>query len=152
MSTSQRVSRGFHRLALFLAAIPLLIGIVSSVLWGFHDANLASDKHQQLVCAQNRLGTREKPWTIPWDALVKAYESGTPLENAEVSLKRLGCSEWEYDSVRLGEALDVSPKFDWIGKFAPPSGIGFAITLVVSLALYGAVRAIGWVIGGFAAS
>jgi hypothetical protein len=26
MSTSQRVSRGFHRLALFLAAIPLLIG------------------------------------------------------------------------------------------------------------------------------
>ena len=26
MSTAQRVSRGFHRLALFLAAIPLLVG------------------------------------------------------------------------------------------------------------------------------
>jgi hypothetical protein len=30
MSTSQRVSRGFHRLGLFLAAIPLLAGLAGS--------------------------------------------------------------------------------------------------------------------------
>jgi hypothetical protein len=28
MATTQRLSRGFHRLALFLAAIPMLVGIV----------------------------------------------------------------------------------------------------------------------------
>ena len=32
MSTTQRVSRGFHRLGLFLAAIPMLIGAFISVL------------------------------------------------------------------------------------------------------------------------
>jgi hypothetical protein len=30
MSTSQRVTRGFHRLALFLAAIPLIVGALWS--------------------------------------------------------------------------------------------------------------------------
>jgi len=34
----------------------------------------------------------------------------------------------------------------------PPLGLGLAMTLAVSLAVYGLVRAIGWVIGGFAAS
>jgi hypothetical protein len=32
MAASQRVSRGFHRLALFLAAIPLILGVLA-VAW-----------------------------------------------------------------------------------------------------------------------
>jgi hypothetical protein len=31
-------------------------------------------------------------------------------------------------------------------------GIGLAITLAISLGVYGLIRAIGWVIGGFAAT
>jgi hypothetical protein len=74
MSTSERVSRGFHRLELFLAAIPLLAGGVFATYLAVDTANI------------------------------------TPL-------------------VR-----------------------GLPITLAVTLAVYGVVRAIGWVIGGFAAS
>ena len=42
MAASQRLSRGFHRLALVLAAIPLVVGIALSVLWGVHDFQVAS--------------------------------------------------------------------------------------------------------------
>lgn len=77
MSTSQRVSRGFHRLALFLAAIPLLIGTYFSIVIAYSGSSTEGD----VTFTQARL----------------------------------------------------------------------AITLAVSLAVYGVVRAIGWVIGGFAA-
>jgi hypothetical protein len=41
---------------------------------------------------------------------------------------------------------------NWRNKFAKPLAEGLAITLTISLAVYALVRAIGWVIGGFAAS
>jgi hypothetical protein len=41
---------------------------------------------------------------------------------------------------------------NWRHKFAIPLALGLAITVTISLAIYGLVRAIGWVIGGFAAS
>jgi hypothetical protein len=50
MSSPQRISRGFHRLGLFLAAIPLLIGIGSMIFTGI-DANNSWRRHQKLVCA-----------------------------------------------------------------------------------------------------
>ena len=82
MSASQRVSRGFHRLGLFLAAIPLLVG----------------------------------------GALV------------------------------ITSAIDKVPEFSWLSAFAASvEWLGLAITLAVTLAVYGLVRTIGWVIGGFAA-
>jgi hypothetical protein len=77
MAASLRLSRGFHRLALFLAAIPLLIGI------------------------------------------------------AFLFIAILGASAGD------------------VGKLAPRWALGSAITLAISLAVYGIVRAIGWVIGGF---
>jgi len=39
---------------------------------------------------------------------------------------------------------------NWRNKFAKPLAQRLAITLIISLAVYGLVRAIGWVIGGFA--
>jgi hypothetical protein len=42
MSTAQRVSRGFHWLGLFLATLPLLIGVSSL-------PTLAEKKHMRLV-------------------------------------------------------------------------------------------------------
>ena len=41
---------------------------------------------------------------------------------------------------------------NWRNRFAKPLAQGIAITLTISLVVYGLVRAIGWVIGGFAAS
>ena len=78
--SAQKISRGFHRLGVFLAAIPLLAG---------------------------------GAWTIFWTLEPEAADFGNKF-------------------------LDL--------------GVGFAISLVTSLAVYGVVRAIGWVIGGFAAS
>jgi hypothetical protein len=155
MNTLQRVSRGFHRLALVLAAIPLVVGIALSVLWGIHDFQVASSKHEKLACAHAKAGTVGQPWTIPWDAFVKGqnpFNDLIPLDNREVSLQKLGCSEWEYDTAKFGEIRDVSPKLNRLGVFAPPLMQGLAITLAITLAVYGIVRAIGWVIGGFAAS
>jgi hypothetical protein len=40
---------------------------------------------------------------------------------------------------------------NWRNKFAKPLALGLAITLTISLAIYCLLRAIGWVIGGFAA-
>ena len=69
-----------------------------------------------------------------------------------MSLQKLGCSDWEYDTAKFGEIRDVSPKLNRLGVFAPPLLQGLAITLAITLAVYGIIRAIGWVIGGFAAS
>ena len=57
MAKSQRLSCGFNRLALFLAAIPLLVGLPVSVLWAFSDFNHAAEKHQKLICAHKKAGT-----------------------------------------------------------------------------------------------
>jgi hypothetical protein len=153
MATSQGISRGFHRLALFLAAVPFLIGVVLTMLWGLRDANIALDKHQKLVCAHQRApGTEGQPWTLPWDAFEENPFLPPKLDDVSVSLKKLGCSELEYDAAKVGEIRNVAPAFNWFGAFVPLFATGVAITLAVTLAVYGIVRAIGWVIGGFAAS
>jgi len=53
MSTSQRVSRGFHRLGVFLAAIPLF-------LCGAFTINIAAKElrnYRELACANEYLGS-----------------------------------------------------------------------------------------------
>jgi hypothetical protein len=70
----------------------------------------------------------------------------------KIDLQTLGCS----DGVQIasyGEVVDAQPPgdFSYAARLLPPLGLGLAITLAVSLAIYGVVRAIGWVIGGFAA-
>ena len=56
MGTSQRVSRGFHRLGLFLAAVLLLVGGIASLYIASDAAGSAMrwhDKQAALVCAQD---------------------------------------------------------------------------------------------------
>jgi hypothetical protein len=56
MSASQRVSRGFHRLGLFLAAIPMVLGVFASLYIASETANGAKRWHDEqatLVCAQD---------------------------------------------------------------------------------------------------
>jgi len=45
-----------------------------------------------------------------------------------------------------------SLRHQWRINFAKVLAVGLAITLAATLAVYGIVRAMGWVIGGFAAS
>jgi hypothetical protein len=129
------------------------IGITSTIFIAGNDARDSFRRHQSLVCAHEHTGTPNQPWTLPWDAFVKTqnpFEDLIPIENREISLKQLGCSNSEYDTVKFAEALKPS-EFSWLSNLAPIS-FGLALTLMVTFAVYGIVRAIGWVIGGFAAS
>ena len=194
MAASQRLSRGFHRLALFLAAIPLIVGALWSIIWSLDEANSASSRHQQVLCAHGRIaaliGSHEvKPdrWpppsgpkltieglgTIPVGedflrlsqdertkkvdeilASVKAETTGpwdqwVPSE--KLSPLALGCGE-KYDAdISYGEAL-IPPVFNWLGTLTSAMTPLIGTTLAATLAIYALVRAIGWVIGGFAAS
>jgi hypothetical protein len=63
-----------------------------------------------------------------------------------------GFGDWAYATVSLGDARNSPPEFSWTLRLGYYLAIGMAITLALSLAVYVLIRAIGWVIGGFAAS
>src|SRR5262245_23157162 len=79
MSTAQRVNRGFHRLARFLAAITLLLGRSLSVYIAFDLANRLWEQHQKLVCAHEHVAGK-KPGENVFD------------QSDTVKLKQIGCS------------------------------------------------------------
>jgi len=78
---------------------------------------------------------------------------GYHLDSERIDLKELSCSE-RTELSTIGELFDAKPPeaFSYAASLLPPLGLGLAITLGVSLAVYGVFRALGWVIGGFAAS
>ena len=82
MSTAQRVSRGFHRLALFLAALPLLLGGSLSVYIAFDLANRLWEQHQKLVCAHEHVAG-QKPGDNFFDQFdtVKLKQIGLPSQS-----------------------------------------------------------------------
>ena len=57
-----------------------------------------------------------------------------------LNLKQIGCSDSDYDTVSLGEARANPARFSWADQFVTKLGIGLAITLAASLAVYGSVR------------
>ena len=137
MSTSQRVSR-FHRLALVLAAIPLVVGGGLSLVIAIDQANDTKAMHEEqarLVCAQTALKS-----DVP------------PGRGAVVDLQKLGCSDLP-QTTSYFKVLNARPPkaFSYARSFLPPLSIGVLLTLTIALVVYGIVRAIGWVIGGFAA-
>jgi hypothetical protein len=78
--------------------------------------------------------------------------SGWSHQFDTVKLKQIGCSNSD-DTVTVGEARNPPPNLNWFAAF----GSGLLLsplpqTLIVTLVVYVVVRAIGWVIGGFAAS
>jgi hypothetical protein len=151
MSTSQRVSRGFHRLGLFLAAIILLIGGSYWVFSAFDVASIYWRHHEALMCAHDVLQRDEKRF---WDLSYKPYNT----EEVLIDLKALECSQPVNDPlgiVRFGD-VKIVPSFSWISSFGsellfPPILITALATLILACAAYGVIRTIGWVIGGFAA-
>jgi hypothetical protein len=139
ISTAQRVSSGFHRLALFLAAIPLLLGGSLSVYIAFDLANRLWEQHQKLLCAHQHVASQKRDENV--------YD-----QFDTVKLKQIGCSKSD-DTVTVGEARNPPPNLNWFAEFS--SGLLLSPLpqmLIVTLVVYVVVRAIGWVIGGFAAS
>ena len=143
MSTSQQISRGFHRLAILIAAIPLLVGGSIALVTGFNQAADASRDHQKMLCAHEYLArARDQP--KPNYKLMFAPDSD------RLNLKEIGCSNYEQDTVSFGEAWNP-PQFNWLGVLVPTLTYNLSVVLAVSLGVYVLIRAIGWVIDGFAA-
>jgi hypothetical protein len=114
----------------------LLLGGSLSVYVAFDLANRLWEQHQKLVCAHEYVAG-EKP--------------GENDQFDTVKLKQIGCSNSD-DTVTVGEARNPPPNLNWFAEF----GSGLLLsplpqTLIITLAVYVVVRAIGWVIGGFAA-
>lgn len=145
MSTAQRVRRGFQRLAILLAAIPLLFGVVYSLGTPLQMANDDLSWHQKVVCAHEHVPPVPSPPPTPKGPFTDE-QVGLPL-----SLQSVGCSDRDQDTVSYAEARNP-PDFNWWGSYGRHAAPFLAVAAIASLALYALVRAIGWVIGGFAAS
>ena len=138
MAALARLNLNFHRLALLLAAIPLLLGGSLSLYIAFDLANRLWEQHQKLLCAHEHVAGQK-----PNENVFDQFDT--------VKLKQIGCSNSD-DTVTVGEARNPPPNLNWFAEF----GSGLLLsplpqTLIVTLVVYVVVRAIGWVIGGFAA-
>jgi hypothetical protein len=151
VAASLRLSRGFHRLGLLLAAIPMLVGVVWSAVIA---VDQAKKYPEQLLCAQaalKNLSDAEVSRILPQPpSNLPPLPTGAHLDDGQLDLQKLGCSEWR-QMTTYGEVVGGQPVMarSIAGSFLP---ISLGITLAISVALYGVIRAIGWVIGGFAAS
>jgi hypothetical protein len=72
--------------------------------------------------------------------------------DAYMNLKLAGCADDESAIITFREARADPSYPTWLNAFSWRFLVCLAITLAITLAVYGLVRAIGWVIGGFAAS
>lgn len=165
--TKSRPSRDFHRLALFLAGMSLLVvGSLSAIIapdWNVPAPVFWSKPSTNDMPAVSVVTVAPKPFDDPI-ALSPSDEPG--LEKAIRDLAEMEKSkmlqiegventqmppEFEWESTDR-QKCDQIVAANWRTKFAVPLAIGFAITLAVSFAVYGIDRAIGLVIGGFGAS
>src|SRR6478672_6501271 len=157
--SASRVSRRFHRLALLLAGMSLLVvGSLSVIIlpdWNIPVPAFWSKPSIKNVPAVSVIAVAPKPFDDPI-ALSPADEPG--LENAIRDLAEIEKSkllkiegvetvqmppEFEGESTdRQSEIINHLVAVNWRTKFVVP--------LAVSLAVYGLVRTIGWVVDGFA--
>jgi len=131
MGTSQRVSRGSHRLGLLLAAIPLLIGIGVSFFVAKDSADKASQAYQQLLCAHRYIATNQS-WLM------------SSPDGATLDLIQIGCSDRPAAIISLGQARTQPVPVSWTDQLVSGSKlwVGLAITFAVSIAVYGIVHAV----------
>ena len=127
MAGSERDSRGFHRLGVLLAALALLIGGTWSVIYALNEAASASSENPP-----------------------PKSSGATPSSGKNLTIDGVDISP-VLTPDQQNEKLDRMAPPSWRIKFAELLAKSLMISLAVSLAVYGVVRAIGWVIGGFAA-
>jgi ABC-type dipeptide/oligopeptide/nickel transport system permease subunit len=139
MSTAQRVSRGFHRLGLFLALITLVIGSLITVLVPDWTAPFPANWSFDLVDRQ------------PMPEWTSSDTGDGPIIEVAGTNVRMPSNYYDQPVAQQQDLLNRLIANNWRNKFAKPLAQGLGITLTISLAIYGLMRAIGWVIGGFAA-
>jgi hypothetical protein len=122
-------------------------------------ADVALDKHSQLACVHDHIAQAQPVQTkeaggITFDDLIPPPPKGFVIDWKDdyyrINLKQVGCSDDMHETVTYGE-VNNPPAFDWLNELGLPPALAAAVTLAVSLSVYGLIRAIGWVIGGFAA-
>jgi hypothetical protein len=148
-----RVSRGFHRLGLFLAVTIVLVGGCYWLWSGLESAGWYLRHHRALMCARDFLQRDEKRF---WE-LSLFREKPYDIDTALIDLRALECSQPANDPmeiVKFREVRDAPSSFSRISTLGSQLLI-FPIlfiaisTIILALATYGVVRVIGWVVGGF---
>jgi hypothetical protein len=151
MTTAEKISRGFHRLGLFLAALILLIGVPYSLFQALELMDYDVQHDEALKCAHDLLQRDPKRF---WDLnFIKPEDLNHVTDDWPVDLSTFGCSDPEGGMVTFGE-VRVVPPVNWISRFGSlwlglPARIYGLGALLLALAIYALVRAIGWIIGGF---
>jgi hypothetical protein len=107
MSTSQRVGRSFHRLGVFLAAIPLIAGVVTSVLIAMGGAKEAQNKHEQLLCAREKIQQADKQLSERKTGETITYEEAASSRAAFVVEAGL----FDYQTDALATFADIQDKY-----------------------------------------
>src|SRR5262245_2493636 len=144
MSALQRVSRGFHRLAVWSAAIPLLLGIIYSLWSSYQTANDGLNRHHNLECAREHANL----WPpVTTSSGLDDEETGAIL----LSLKSVGGSDGDDDMGSYAEAANPA-ELNWWEGYARHIESILALTAAISLGADSVVRAIAWVSGRSAAS
>jgi hypothetical protein len=164
---SPRPIRDFHRLGLFTAGMLLLaVGSLSAIIapdWNVPAPVFWSKPTIDNTPAVSVIAVAPKPFDDPVagspsdePGLEKAIRELAEIEKTKM-LKIEGVEtvqmppEFEWESAdRQSEIVNQIVAANWRTKFAVPLAIGFAMTIAVSLAVYGLVRALGWVVGSFA--
>ncbi len=154
--SASRVSRGFHRLGLLLAAIPLVVGVcfIGYLVWDtFWSARDTYDKMAAEACAKAKFATMRNLPPPQQDLTDQLPPYAKSLSDYLISydLKELGCSD-VYRLVSKSEIMTASDEghvgsfWDYYASSLPQlvSWV-FLRAFAVSVAVYGVVRAIGWV-------
>jgi hypothetical protein len=113
---------------MFLAAVPLLVGVFVAI-------DFANDARQNSACAQ-----------------VVRTNKADRLQPSEFKDEQFDEPSGELRGVPKIAGSTSCSAFNFAVALLRSLTFGLAIALVISLGIYGLVRAIGWVIGGFAAS
>ena len=142
MATSQRLSRGFNRLGLLLAALAFVVLVpiclyFANQLADQDEAKYAKEKAKlaQFVCVREKMG--ERPPAKDNYRIYSPEAFGCPGP----SILATATAIWDSDPPRSRTQT-----------FATFLAMLLGMAAIAVGTLYALVRAIGWVIGGFAAS
>ena len=125
-----------------MAAIPLVIGVFYALTESAHYANRALERHERVTCAHEVYKSdRKRFWRGVFDPENK--------ESTLLDAQKMGCSS-EPEPILISEATQPPPDFNWWATYGEIAGPVLIIAAFVAAAIYGLLRGIGWVIGGFA--
>lgn len=151
-----RINRGFHRLGLFLAIPIVLIGGCYWLNEGLGIAAWSLHHHTALMCARDFWQRDEERF---WGLSLFRNKPLNPsaADTTLIDLKALDCSQaanGDMDEITKFAEVRAAPSYSWISTLGSnllvvPVFFTVYLTLILALATYGVIRAIGWVVGGF---